>query len=148
MKKKLSFLNLSFMIVAIFSTLAFARVENVFSSSVAYAEQSQVTQQVSQQTENNKKPVRIDDAPQSIPEKNIQTLKTMDKNSTKYKVFKFFVSMLGVAISALAIYGGLKLYKTIISRASLFPKEPKYDNTLETPTDFKTAINMFLKKTE
>lgn len=148
MKKKLSFLNLSFIIIAIFSTLAFARVENVSISSVAYAEQLQASQQVLQQTVNDKKNEQVDDAPQSIPEKNIHTLKTMDKNSTKYKVFKFFVSMLGVAISALAIYGGLKLYKTIISRASLFPKEPKYDNTLETPTDFRTAINMFLKKTE
>lgn len=148
MKKKLSFLNLSFITVAIFSTLAFAGVESLSVSNVAYAEQPQVTQQVPQQTASDKKTEQVDDAPQSIPEKNINTLKNMDKNSAKYKVFKFFISMLGVVISALAIYGGLKLYKTIISRASLFPKQPKYDNTLETPTDFKTAINMFLKKTE
>ncbi|MCQ2789659.1 MAG: hypothetical protein MJ229_04685 [bacterium] len=148
MKKKLSFLNLSFITVAIFSTLAFAGVESLSVLNVAYAEQPQVTQQVPQQIVSDKKTEQVDDAPQSIPEKNINTLKNMDKNSTKYKVFKFFISMLGVVISVLAIYGGLKLYKTIISRASLFPKQPKYDNTLETPTDFKTAINMFLKKTE
>ena len=88
-------------------------------------------------------------APKSIPEKNIYALSHMEKKSGfKYSLFKFFLAMIGVMISSLAIYGGLKLYKKIAVKNSEKLDSIDYAKTLESPKDFKEAINLFLDKTD
>lgn len=84
----------------------------------------------------------------SIPEKNAYALTHMEKGGFKYGLFKFFIAMLGVLISCLAIFGGLKLYKKIILKGSAKFDNIDYNKTLESPKDFKEAINLFLDKTD
>lgn len=63
-------------------------------------------------------------------------------------LIKFFISMLGVLLSALAIWLGLKLYKKFILEKNSKLDNIDYDTTLESPNDFKEAINLFLYKTD
>lgn len=69
------------------------------------------------------------------------------KTGFKYAIFKFLMAMLGVLISSLAIYGGLKLYKKLVLKNDAKLNNIDYDKTLESPKDFKEAINLFLHKT-
>lgn len=87
-------------------------------------------------------------APKSIPEKNMDRLKDIGKNGSKNGFLRFFIAMSGVAISSLAIYGGLKLYKKISLQKNMFVSNPNDERSLETPKDFKSAINLFLNKTD
>lgn len=86
--------------------------------------------------------------PDSIPEKNAYALTHMEKGGFKYGLFKFFIAMAGVLISCLAIFGGLKLYKKILLKSSAKFDNIDYNKSLESPKDFKEAINLFLDKTD
>lgn len=63
-------------------------------------------------------------------------------------ILKFFSSMFGVLISALAIWGCLKLYKKIALKSNSKLDNLDYDKNLESPKDFREAINLFLNKTD
>lgn len=65
----------------------------------------------------------------------------------KYAFFKFLIAMLGVLVSSLAIFIGLKFYKKIVLKSDLKQSDIDYDKTLESPKNFKEAINLFLNKT-
>lgn len=65
----------------------------------------------------------------------------------KYAFFKFLLAMLGVLLSSLAIFAGLKLYKKLVLKNDAKQSEIDYDRTLESPKNFKEAINLFLHKT-
>lgn len=87
----------------------------------------------------------------SIPEKNMSALNQLDhleKKSFKYNVFKFFTAMFGVLVSALAIFFGLKLYKKVMLKNLAAQDMVDYKNSLESPKDFKEAVNLFLEKTD
>lgn len=84
----------------------------------------------------------------SIPEKNLNQLQNIGKDTPENKFLKFIIAMIGVAISALAIYGGLKLYKKIMESKGIYVSNPNDERSLESPKDFKTAINLFLNKTD
>ncbi len=91
--------------------------------------------------------------PQTIPEKNIKMFSHMGKEKVqklgfKDALFKFFMAMLGVLVSSLAIFGGLNLYKKVVLKNNKAFDEKDYENTLESPKDFKEAINLFLNKTD
>lgn len=89
--------------------------------------------------------------PDTIPEKNAYQLthmKDVQKTGFKYKIFKFFTAMFGVLVSIIAIFFGLKLYKKFVLKNNLNLDNINYDETLESPKDFKEAINLFLDKTD
>lgn len=86
--------------------------------------------------------------PDSIPEKNAYALTHINQKSFKFTFIKFGMSMLGVLISSLIIFLILKLYKKLHSKKMAKQEEKSYKNTLESPKDFKEAINIFLDKTD
>lgn len=87
------------------------------------------------------------DAPKTIPEKNAYEL-THTRTGPKYIIFKFFATMFGVLVSALAIFLGLKIYKKFVLKSNENIDKIDYSKSLEGPKDFKEAINMFLDKTD
>ena len=91
--------------------------------------------------------------PQTIPEKNMEAISEIGKNGVKQgglkqSLFRFFMAMLGVVVSSLAIFGGLKLYQKFGLKNTAALDEKDYENSLESPKDFKEAINLFLNKTD
>lgn len=142
MKKLLKTLNFTLILIVIFSTLTFLSGE-----SAAFATQNTVVQapvkkeQVTSDAKNTKEA-------ETIPEKNGHTLTHMPKSGFKYAIFKFFLAMIGVLVSALAIFAGLKIYQKFVLKNNLKLDKIDYDKTLESPKDFKEVINLFLDKTD
>lgn len=66
----------------------------------------------------------------------------------KFMIIKFLTAMLGVAVSALAIFVGLKIYKKFVLKNDTKTSDIDYNESLESPKDFKEAINIFLDKTK
>ncbi len=99
---------------------------------------------IQQTTAQNKKSDNV----QTIPEKNAYALTHMEKKGFKYSLFKFFMAMLGVLVSSLAIFLGLKFYKKIMAKKGSMPDNFGHPNSLESPKNFKEAINLFLDKTD
>ena len=91
--------------------------------------------------------VKIEE-PESILTKNAKTLKEVKKDSFKYSIFKFLMAMAGVFVSALIIFFVLKVFKNFAPKQFLNPDEIGYGDSLESPKDFKEAINLFLNKTD
>lgn len=135
MKNLLRIRNLAIIFIAIFSILAFSKGE---SFAFALENTSGVEATVSQE----------DSASQSIIEKNAYELSHMQKTGYKYRVYKFFTAMFGVLVSVIAIYLGLKLYKKVALKNNEKLDNIKFDKSLESPKDFKEAINLFLDKTD
>lgn len=84
----------------------------------------------------------------TIPQKNAYDMTHMQKNGFQYGIFKFLMAMLGVVVSGGAIFFGLKLYQKIVLKSNAKFDNIDYDKTLESPKDFKEAINIFLEKTD
>lgn len=82
-----------------------------------------------------------------IHQKNAYAADKTEKTGFKYAIFKFLMAMLGVLVSSLAIFGGLKLYQKFVLKNDAKLSNIDYDKTLESPKDFKEAINLFLHKT-
>lgn len=143
MKKLLKLLKLTIVFIAIFSSFivisgeskAFAASNPTASSSVA-----QDTQKIQSDSKTNQSA--------TIPEKNAYKVTHMQPKGFKYAIFKFFAAMLGVLVSAVAIFAGLKLYKKLALKTNAKFDSIDYDKTLESPKDFKDAINLFLDKTD
>lgn len=138
MKKHLKILNLIFVLTIIFSTLVFTGVES-------FALDFQVP--AVQTTTGNKQSENNAIKPSTIPEKNAYAITHMKKTGFKYGIFKFFMAMVGVLVSSLTIFLGLKGYKKFILKNDAKINNIDYDKTLESPKDFKEAINLFLNKT-
>lgn len=151
MKKRQLIVNFIIIIAIICSTLVFAGVESFAATPVGIATapkmavspaSSSVTAVQPPQAQLNKQDVKI-----PIPQKNAYAADKTEKTGFKYAIFKFFMAMLGVLVSSLAIYGGLKLYKKLVLKNDAKLNNIDYDKTLESPKDFKEAINLFLHKT-
>lgn len=134
--KTLSFIVIFIAIVSIFT---FVRVE-VF----AQDNQPQVAQTTTGQEHSKTKA----DKPLTIPQKNAYALSHIPNKGFKFALFKFLAAMFGVFISALAIWIGLKIYKKIVLKDNSKLDEIDYNKTLESPKDFREAINLFLDKTD
>lgn len=63
-------------------------------------------------------------------------------------LIKFFSAMFGVLVSILVIWLSLILYKKFMLKNNSKLDNVDYDKTLESPKDFKEAINLFLDKTD
>ena len=135
MKNLLKFRNFVIIFIAIFSIFVFSKGE---SFAIAPENSPTVEKTVSQD----------DSSPQTILEKNAYDLSHMQKTGYKYGIYKFFTAMFGVLVSVIAIYFGLKLYKKIALKNNEKLDNIKFDKSLESPKDFKEAINLFLDKTD
>lgn len=144
MKVQKKVLNFIIILAIMFSTLVFTGVEAFAVDTVPTAPVAPVAQNAA-----NDKQLPSADAkkPAAIPQKNAYALEHMEKTGFKYAFFKFFNAMLGVLFSCLAIFAGLKFYKKIVLKSDLKQTEIDYDKTLESPKNFKEAINLFLHKT-
>lgn len=143
MKKQL--LNLSFVIV--FLGMIFSMFGFYIGESKAFAANPPVAQTKSADNL-NKKPIKDVSIPKTIPEKNTYKITHMQKTGFKYKLFKFLTAMLGVLVSSLAIFAGLKIYKKLVLKNNSKSDTIDYNKNLESPKDFKEAINLFLDKTD
>lgn len=138
MKIRRKILNLILIIAITCSTFVFTGVESFAADSQAPAVQTASTEK--QIDQDVKKPA-------TIPEKNAYAVTHMEKTGFKYAVAKFLIAMFGVLVSSLAIFAGLRIYKKFILQKDTKYANIDYDKTLETPKDFKEAINLFLNKT-
>lgn len=144
MKKHPKILNSVLIIMLMLSTLVFTGVESfAFSAGPPAAAQTTVPTKQITPTESGAT---------SIPEKNSRDLEKLSKpeeqTGFKYAFFKFFAAMMGVLVSALAIFAGLKFYKKFVLKNNSKLDNVDYEKTLESPKDFKEAINLFLDKTD
>lgn len=137
MKIRQKILNLILIIAITCSTLVFTRVESIAADIVPTVQTTSTEKQTNQDVKKTA----------TIPEKNAYAMEHMQKTGLKYAFFKFLLAMLGVLVSALAIFAGLKFYKKIVLKSDLKQSEIDYDKTLESPKNFKEAINLFLNKT-
>lgn len=138
MKKQLKILNIIVILAIIFSTLVFTGVES-------FAINSQTPNvQTAAKTKQEEKNIA---KPSTIPEKNSYAITHMNKTGFKFAMLKFLIAMFGVLVSCLAIFLGLKFYKKLVSHGNNKFNNIDYDKTLESPKDFKEAINLFLDKT-
>lgn len=124
------------------STLVFAEVETFAADTAPTVSTAPVAQNVA-----SDKQIKPEAKPVTIPKKNAYAMEHMEKTGFKYALFKFLIAMFGVLISCLAIFAGLKFYKKIVLKSDLKQGDIDYDKTLESPKNFKEAINLFLHKT-
>jgi len=124
--------------ISIFFIICFA----VLSNCVVFSE-PQNTQPV-QQTQ--KEVVSGEEIPETIPEKNYENLMKIKDSPKTSKAFNVIVSLVALIILGVLGFAGYKFYKKISTQNYIISSPP--DETLETPKDFKTAINLFLEKTD
>ena len=144
--------NLILTLAIIFSTLVFTGVESFAIDSQTLSQipsaQPPAVQAPAVQTLSGKQVEQNAEKPSTIPEKNAYAMEHMPKTGFKYAFFKFLITMLGVLVSSAAIFVGLKFYKKIVLQNNAKSANVDYDKTLESPKDFKEAINLFLNKTK
>lgn len=147
MKKNLKILNLA-VILAIFSAFAFATFFKFFEGDKAFALYTPPQQAAQTPAQPSALPANMP-INQTIPQKNAYALAHMEQqNGLQGALFKFFMAMLGVLVSAAAIFLGLKVYQKFVLKNNLKSDTINHDKTLESPKEFKEAINIFLDKTD
>lgn len=147
MKNRLKKINAY--IVCTIVLLAFVLVGAKSSVFAAQAPTAQAPVTQSALVKDKVNPTKVDDSnKQGIPEKNAYALTHMEKNGVQYAIFKFLIAMLCVIVSAGMIFFGLKLYQKFVLKNNGKFDSIDYDKMLESPKDFKEAINIFLEKTD
>lgn len=151
MKVQKKVLNFIIIFAMICSTLVFTGVESFAATPVGIATAPKMAVSPASTAIPAVQPPQVQPPKQDvklpIPQKNAYAADKTEKTGFKYAIFKFFMAMLGVLVSSLAIYGGLKLYKKLVLKNDAKLNNIDYDKTLESPKDFKEAINLFLHKT-
>lgn len=145
-KRKNKFLNI-LIYTAIFSTLVLSGVESFAASSPPPLPVSAPIQQTPPVAQSGPNKLQAD----SIPKKNAEELKNFEKTGEKNGLVKFVIAMLGVLVSSLVIFLCLKLYKKFNSafgKGKMGSENFDYENSLDSPKDFKEAINLFLHKSD
>jgi len=134
------------LILALFLTLVFTGVKNN-----TFFDASMGNIAIAASVEKQANPSTQKVLPQSDSKKNVTEPSSTDKKERggfQYYLFRFLMAMLGVIVSSAAIFLGLKLYQKFVLKKGLSSDEKDYENTLESPKDFKEAINSFLSKTD
>ena len=152
-QKKLQFNLSSFILILtlIFSTLVFSGVESIAETATAPSASAQVgTQEIPANSkifapQATTKPAT--QKPQVSPIKTALPLKKAGSTTSHKKLFRFLEAMLGVLLSALVIFGVLKLYNFFVLKNSSHSNDKSRGSSLETPKTFKETINLFLDKT-
>ena len=88
----------------------------------------------------------LNEIPDTIPEKNYENLKKIKDSATTSKIFNFLTTLVSIIFAIICLVGGFKLYKKWSNKGYIISAPPK--ETLATPKDFKSAINLFLGKTD
>ena len=89
---------------------------------------------------------------QDVAQKNVSKsdkaiVEKEEKGGLKQGLFRFLMAMLGVLVSSFVIFLVLKFYQKFVLKKGVSSDEQDF-NTLESPKDFKEAINLFLNKTD
>lgn len=129
--------------LAIFSTFVLTKVE-----SFAVESQTPVAQTQTQPQSPNKQPNGLQQNNTNTNQNATKVNTIPSKTKPQSRLIKFIIAMAGVLLSSLAIFGGLKLYKIFILKNNTDAVNIDYEKTLESPRDFKEAINIFLEKTD
>ena len=140
MKKQLNILSLIFVLIGI---ILFFNL-NVFAQDVEVPEVQTVQEKQIEQTSENVTNVNKDVYKEYLPKEEIEKKQIPPKKGLS----KFFMAMLGVFISSIIIFAGLKLYIKLVLKNKRNSDNINYDKDLESPKNFKEAINLFLKKTD
>ena len=138
MKKLLK--KFSLIVVFIFS-FAFLSSSVVFSENAVQPDvQPVAAEQATEQTK------VVEETPDTIPEKNYENMVKIIDTATDSKTFAILIFAASLGLLALILFGGYKIYKKHKEQGYIVSAPPK--ETLESPKDFKTAINLFLGKTD
>lgn len=144
MKKHPKIHNSIFILMLMLSILVFTGIES-------FAENTQPPM-AAQKSVSEKQIAQDSSRVKTIPEKNAYELKKLANSQKpsgfKYTVFRFFLAMIGVFVSALAIFGGLKFYQKFVLKNNSKLDSVDFNTTLQSPKDFREAINLFLDKTD
>lgn len=143
-KKSKKILNFIIIICLIFSTFVIIEGESYAFASPSTTTTVNTDKTVSKAT--TKK--NISAIHSKTAEIKVKTSKEAKKFGFKYSLYKFFTAMFCVLVSAIAIFLGLKIYKNIILKNNLKSDNIDYEKNLESPKNFKEAINLFLDKTD
>lgn len=145
--KKLQRQPLSLSFIIIFSALIFSMFTCGLGESKAFALSTSPVQTTAASNSMSSSEVDIKQL-KTIPEKNSFALTHFKQNGAHNKFFRFIMAMFGVFVSALSIFIGLKIYKKLVLKNNSKLDIIDYDKNLESPKDFKEAINLFLDKTD
>lgn len=131
-----------------FSLILIAICLFIFSNTVVFSENTTDVMQTEPQTETVSEQSKSENqaALETIPEKNYENLMKIKDSKAYSKVFNIVVSLLILALLIALVFGIYKFKKKFTERSVIIDKPSK--ETLVTPTDFKTTINLFLEKTD
>ena len=120
----------------------------IYCNSTVFAEvESPMVQNesVSQEKVQESLPV-VNEVPETIPEKNYENLKKIKDSKAYSKTIKFLVNIFIALLALLGAFGIYKFYTKRKNKTVIVDGTPK--ETLLTPNDLKSAINLFLGKTD
>lgn len=127
-----------------FSIIAIFIISLGFCSTMMVFSEPPVTENTVQQVTENTQ--TLDEIPDSIPEKNYENLKKIKNSVTTSKTFLSMITFLILGVTGLIFIAFFRFYKKLKNNKQIVSAPLK--ETLETPKDFKTAINLFLGKTD
>lgn len=138
---KNKFFNLTLIVTLFFMNASFCMAQSSLQPTILppVVQSNQIPQP-------DKKPIAQDPAKILAEQASTQPV-LPEQRGFKYSIIKFLLAMAGVLISAFAIFLGLKLYKNLILKPNK-NEEDGTKETLESPKNFKEAINLFLSKTD
>ena len=84
--------------------------------------------------------------PESIPEKNAENLKKIKDSAAVSKMVNIFAGIAGFIIVIFSTVIFFKIRRRIRDKKAIVEAAPK--ETLASPNDFKSAVNLFLGKTD
>ena len=131
-------------VFVLFTILFTGSVAISSNAAIAEAVPPQATTSTSSQTTTNS----VSTTDESIPEKNASELEHFSKKGMQNGFVKFGFAMLGVLLSAIVIFFALKLYKKLGGKVVSAPDTFGVKNSLDSPSEMKDAINLFLDKTD
>lgn len=131
---------INLILALVISTLVFTGVEST-ASMFPTPESQSVTQT---DTVSSTVPVA-----QKLPKTTVQKQEKQKPVRDNFQaiIMKFLIAMGGVLVSAVILFLVLKTYKKFFMQNGANFMEKDYANTLESPKNFKEAINIFLSKT-
>lgn len=116
---------------------------SIFSSTAVFSETPETIPQESQ-TQKTVSETVPETIPETIPEKNYENLMKIKDSTSKFPAG--LLATIAGAVILLLSFKGYLAYKKFKNKSHIV--SAPLTETLETPKDFKTAINLFLGKTD
>ena len=149
--RKNNFFNLILILTLVLSTFVLSRVESTAASATASTNAHMSKSEI--KTDNIPAGSKIfaqqkvEPSKQTVKKESLP-LKKEASSESKKSISRFFLAMIGVLLSSLAIFGGLKAYNHFASNKHSAFDNKKSKSSLESPKNFKESINSFLEKTD